>query len=268
MPVAILLSTAVIVPFGYFFWKSLTLRVGDTWPMFLWPAGFAAAAINIAMLPREGFPAWMIQIDDSLGEGCGCLRHRLRRRRISLLRRHALEFDRPDRSDRRRGRLSSRSPTRAQAAVAKDRRDLDRHHGLPHLCHAALAFQGPRAGDPDQRARPVPGLSRSRHGPRSAAMPASMSDASPTIASRCGIDDGEAAAARTGRAQLARNRDGYLCAGEVDRLDAGAFAAAGFAAVPLAGAGGRDERSRLASRRSASAPLREARDGAIVDAES
>jgi hypothetical protein len=55
------LSTAVIVPFGYFFWKSLTLRVGDTWPMFLWPAGFAAAAINIAMLPREGFPAWMVR---------------------------------------------------------------------------------------------------------------------------------------------------------------------------------------------------------------
>jgi 4-amino-4-deoxy-L-arabinose transferase-like glycosyltransferase len=59
--VAILLSTAVIVPFGYFLWKSLTLRVGDTWPMFLWPAGFAATAINIAMLPREGFPAWMIR---------------------------------------------------------------------------------------------------------------------------------------------------------------------------------------------------------------
>ena len=59
--VAILLSTAVIVPFGYFFWKSLSLRVGDTWPMFIWPAGFAATAINIAMLPREGFPAWMIR---------------------------------------------------------------------------------------------------------------------------------------------------------------------------------------------------------------
>jgi len=60
-PVAILLSTAVIVPFLYFLWKSLTLRVGDTWPMFMWPAGFAAAAINIAMLSREGFPTWMIR---------------------------------------------------------------------------------------------------------------------------------------------------------------------------------------------------------------
>ena len=60
-PVAILLSTAVIVPFGYFLWKSLTLRVGDTWPMFLWPAGFAATAINLTMLPREGWPDWMVQ---------------------------------------------------------------------------------------------------------------------------------------------------------------------------------------------------------------
>jgi 4-amino-4-deoxy-L-arabinose transferase-like glycosyltransferase len=60
-PVPVLLATAVLVPFLYFFWKSLTLRVGDTWPMFMWPASFAAAAINIAMLPREGWPAWMIR---------------------------------------------------------------------------------------------------------------------------------------------------------------------------------------------------------------
>jgi hypothetical protein len=59
--VAILLSTSVIVPFCYFLWKSLSLRVGDTWPMFMWPIGFAAAAVNIAMLPREGFSAAAIR---------------------------------------------------------------------------------------------------------------------------------------------------------------------------------------------------------------
>jgi 4-amino-4-deoxy-L-arabinose transferase-like glycosyltransferase len=59
--IAILLSTSVIVPFLYFLWKSLTLRIGDTWPMFLWPIGFAAVAINITMLPEEGWPAWMIK---------------------------------------------------------------------------------------------------------------------------------------------------------------------------------------------------------------
>jgi 4-amino-4-deoxy-L-arabinose transferase-like glycosyltransferase len=52
--VAVLLSTCVLLPFCYFFWRSLTLRVGDTWPMFMWPIGFAAAAINIVMLRREG----------------------------------------------------------------------------------------------------------------------------------------------------------------------------------------------------------------------
>jgi 4-amino-4-deoxy-L-arabinose transferase-like glycosyltransferase len=60
-PVAILLSTAVLVPFLYFLWKSMTLRVGDTWPMFMWPIAFAAVAINIVMLLREGWPAWMLR---------------------------------------------------------------------------------------------------------------------------------------------------------------------------------------------------------------
>jgi 4-amino-4-deoxy-L-arabinose transferase-like glycosyltransferase len=60
-PVAILLSTAVLVPFLYFLWKSTTLRVGDTWPMFMWPIAFAAVAINIVMLLREGWPAWMLR---------------------------------------------------------------------------------------------------------------------------------------------------------------------------------------------------------------
>jgi len=60
-PIAILLSTAVIVPFLYFLLKSLTLRVGDTWPMFIWPAGFAAVAINIAVLPRENWRARIIR---------------------------------------------------------------------------------------------------------------------------------------------------------------------------------------------------------------
>jgi hypothetical protein len=51
--VAILLSTAVIFPFLYFLWKSLGLRVGDTWPTFIWPFGFAATAINLSMMRKE-----------------------------------------------------------------------------------------------------------------------------------------------------------------------------------------------------------------------
>lgn len=60
-PVAILLSTAVLVPFLYFLAKSMTLRVGDTWPMFMWPVGFAAAAVNIAAMTKEGWSARMLE---------------------------------------------------------------------------------------------------------------------------------------------------------------------------------------------------------------
>ena len=56
-PVAILLSTAVTVPLLYFLWKSLSLRVGDTWPTFIWPFAFTATAINLSMLSRVGWSA-------------------------------------------------------------------------------------------------------------------------------------------------------------------------------------------------------------------
>jgi hypothetical protein len=45
------------------------------------------------------------EVDILVGEGGRHLRHRLRGRRVLLLRRRALEFDRQDRSGRRRGRL-------------------------------------------------------------------------------------------------------------------------------------------------------------------
>ncbi|MEY9124007.1 4-amino-4-deoxy-L-arabinose transferase-like glycosyltransferase [Bradyrhizobium yuanmingense] len=60
-PAAILLSTAVLVPFVYFFFKSLTLRVGDTWPMFMWPVGFAATAVNLVTMRKEGWSARMLE---------------------------------------------------------------------------------------------------------------------------------------------------------------------------------------------------------------
>ena len=57
------------------------------------------------------------------------------------------------------GEAGYRAGRRARAEpVEKNRRDLDRHHGLSHLCDAALALQRPRARHPDQRARPLPGF--------------------------------------------------------------------------------------------------------------
>jgi 4-amino-4-deoxy-L-arabinose transferase-like glycosyltransferase len=60
--VAILLSGAVLVPFIYFLWKSLSLRIGDTWPNLIWPFGFAAAAINLTLLRKEGWRASFVEM--------------------------------------------------------------------------------------------------------------------------------------------------------------------------------------------------------------
>ncbi len=44
--VAILLSSAVIFPLLFLIWHSLTARVGDSWPLFIWPLAFACTAIS------------------------------------------------------------------------------------------------------------------------------------------------------------------------------------------------------------------------------
>ncbi|MBI5319764.1 MAG: glycosyltransferase family 39 protein [Bradyrhizobium sp.] len=46
-PIAILLSTAVIFPLPFFLGHALSTRVGDSWPLFVWPIAFACAAINL-----------------------------------------------------------------------------------------------------------------------------------------------------------------------------------------------------------------------------
>lgn len=45
-PITILLSMCVAVPVGFFLWRSLYARIGDSWPLFVWPFGFACVAIN------------------------------------------------------------------------------------------------------------------------------------------------------------------------------------------------------------------------------
>jgi 4-amino-4-deoxy-L-arabinose transferase-like glycosyltransferase len=46
-PVSILLSTAVIFPLAVFVVHGLSARVGDSWPLFVWPIAFACVAINL-----------------------------------------------------------------------------------------------------------------------------------------------------------------------------------------------------------------------------
>ena len=52
-PVAILLSMCVAVPVGFLLWRSLYARIGDSWPLFIWPFGFACVAINLARWRQE-----------------------------------------------------------------------------------------------------------------------------------------------------------------------------------------------------------------------
>lgn len=58
-PAFILVSTCALAPFTYFLWKSLSLRIGDTWPLVIWPFAFAAAAVNLAEMKREQRLGWI-----------------------------------------------------------------------------------------------------------------------------------------------------------------------------------------------------------------
>lgn len=54
-PIPILLSTAVLFPLGFVLWHGLSARIGDSWPLFIWPIAFACAAINLKAI-RELSP--------------------------------------------------------------------------------------------------------------------------------------------------------------------------------------------------------------------
>lgn len=60
-PALILIATCALVPFAYFLWKSLSLRIGDTWPMLIWPFAFAAAAINLAEIRKQQQQGWIFR---------------------------------------------------------------------------------------------------------------------------------------------------------------------------------------------------------------
>jgi 4-amino-4-deoxy-L-arabinose transferase-like glycosyltransferase len=55
--VAILLSSAVIFPLVFLVKHSLTARVGDSWPLFIWPLAFACTAISFKQW-REDSRSW------------------------------------------------------------------------------------------------------------------------------------------------------------------------------------------------------------------
>ena len=244
--ISILLSACVIVPFVYFLWKSLTLRIGDTWPMFLWPIGFAAAAINIAMLPRENWPAWMIKSTVAwakLAVASG----------IVLVVGTFLYsvvipwnfFGKADPIGGEAGyeQVASRARDEMQKIGASWIATTDyrtyamlRWYLKDRVPVVQINERGRFLGFRD----PGMNLIRGHTGLYVAREP---DQTNPVWAATTAVRD----AAGASRTKLARDGDGYLCAGETDRLDPRACAAAGFAAVSLARAGG--ERAEQASER-------------------
>jgi 4-amino-4-deoxy-L-arabinose transferase-like glycosyltransferase len=65
-PIAILLSMSVAVPIGFFLWRSLHARIGDSWPLFVWPFGFACVAINLKYWRQEAPGSSMARIAPSV----------------------------------------------------------------------------------------------------------------------------------------------------------------------------------------------------------
>ena len=244
--VAILLSTAVIVPFVYFLWKSLSLRVGDTWPMFIWPFGFAAAAINLRDAAARRLAGHRSSDRRSSGRGwrsspassssSPCLFYYVA---------HPSNFI--GRTDPVGGEAGYRAVVR-RAEVELQKTGATWIATTDYRTYAMLRwfFRRPRAGGPDQRARAVSRLSRARHGldPGHTGLYVGREPdndpANPLWASTTAIREPLERVDRVWRGM----RDGHLRAGEVHRLDAGALAAAGFAAVSLARAGGRCRRCR------------------------
>ncbi len=65
-PIAILLSMCVAVPLGFFLWRSLYARIGDSWPLFVWFFGFACVAINLKLWRKEAPASPMARIAPSV----------------------------------------------------------------------------------------------------------------------------------------------------------------------------------------------------------
>ena len=236
-PVAILLSTAVLVPFLYFLWKSLTLPCRRHLAVFLWPAGFAATAINLVLLPREGWPDWIVKssfwwarvaVISGIAFVVGVFFYYV-----------AAPWNLIGRTDPVGGeagyeQVAARAREQLQATGAtwiatSDYRTyaMMRWHFNGQVPVIQINERGRFQGFGDPGMSRDQGSSRPLRRARAGQPPAAV-----------GPHHRQAPAAGAGRARLARRGDGYLRAGKTRRAGRPNRAAAGFAAVPLARTGG------------------------------
>jgi len=63
---SVLLSTGVIFPLGFFIWHGFSSRIGDSWPLFVWPLAFACAVINLKQWRQEAPASAMARITPAI----------------------------------------------------------------------------------------------------------------------------------------------------------------------------------------------------------
>ena len=160
-PVAILLALCAAVPVGFLMSRSLYARIGDSWPLFVWPFAFACTAINVARWKQQqpNSPVlrtapWFAATAILTGTGFVALTV------LYYTATNANVLRRNDPIGKEAG--FAQLAEAAHDALGKIRRELVCHHGLSHLRDAAMASEGPRPRDSGRRKRPVHRLQRPR----------------------------------------------------------------------------------------------------------
>ena len=205
--------------------------------MFLWPAGFAAAAINIAMLPREGWPARMIR--STIAWANAAIVSGIAFVVLVFLYSVASPWNLIGKADPIGGEAGyEQVADRAQAELQQTGATWIATTDYRTYAMMRWYFNGRvPVIQINERGRFMgfrdPGMDRIR-GHTGLYVGARAGRRQPGM----GFHQRGQGAARKGRPRLARDRDGQLRVVQTDRLDAGAFAAAGFAALSLACAGG------------------------------
>ncbi len=68
-PISILLSSCVIFPLCFLIWRSFSSRIGDSWPLLIWPFGFAATAVNLKSWRQNAPTSSMTRVAPAIVSG-------------------------------------------------------------------------------------------------------------------------------------------------------------------------------------------------------
>ena len=67
--VSVLLSGCVVFPLAFFVWRSFYGRIGDSWPLLVWPLAFACTAINLKQWRQTAPDSRLTAISPAISSG-------------------------------------------------------------------------------------------------------------------------------------------------------------------------------------------------------